>query len=247
MTFQLVSGECLAIVGSSGSGKTTIARSVAGLHRRDRGRVLLDGIGLDANVVRRNVEQRGRIQLIPQDPYGSLNPRRTAGAAIARPLRTLGGLSEDAAANEVTELLARVRLPAEFASRYPRELSGGERQRVAIARALAARPEVLICDEITSSLDTSVQASILDLLDDLRSQLGLAVLLITHDLGIVARSADRVLVLDHGRICEQGTVTQVLSAPTHETTRLLLAACHSLGDELKRPGVGQRGGPPEGE
>lgn len=234
VSLEVFNGECVALVGSSGSGKTTIARTLTGLHRRQSGQVLLDGRPLDADVTRRTVEQRGRIQLIPQDPYGSLNPRRTVGATISRPLQTLSGHDAADVSSEVAGLLARVRLAPELARRYPRELSGGERQRVAIARALAARPEVLICDEITSALDTSVQASILDLIGELRSQLGLAVLVITHDFGVVARLVDRIIVLDHGTICEQGPVVDVLSRPVHPTTRQLLAACRSLRVELEQ-------------
>ena len=234
VSLRLDAGECLALVGPSGSGKTTIARCVAGLHRPDRGHVALRGTRLAADAARRSVAQRGRIQLVPQDPYGSLNPRRTVGAAIARPLRTLRHLSRAAAARATEDLLDRVRLRHDLAQRYPRELSGGERQRVAIARALAAGPELLVCDEVTSALDVSVQAGILQLLDDLRAQLGLTLLFITHDFGVVARIADRVAVLDGGRICEQGPGGEVLARPEHEATRRLLAACRSLDGELAR-------------
>jgi peptide/nickel transport system ATP-binding protein len=245
VSLQVQEAECVALVGSSGSGKTTIARCIAGLHRRDDGQVRLRGHPLDADVARRSVDQRGRIQLIPQEPYGSLNPRRKVGTAITRPLHTVRGLDRDTAAREVTALLKRVALRPELADRYPRELSGGERQRVAIARALATHPEALICDEITSALDTSVQAEILDLLDDLRAQLGLALLFITHDLGVVARIASRVLVLDHGTICEQGAVAQVLSHPVHDTTRRLVAACRSLDSELAQRRGDQQAHPRE--
>ncbi|MGH3765584.1 MAG: ABC transporter ATP-binding protein [Pseudonocardiaceae bacterium] len=247
VSLRVDAAECVVMIGSSGSGKTTIARCIAGLHRPDDGQVRLGGEPLDADVARRSVAQRGRIQLIPQDPYGSLNPRRRVGAAIARPLHTIRGLDQDTAATEVATLLERVALRPELADRYPRELSGGERQRVAISRALATNPEVLICDEITSALDTSVQAGILDLLDDLRAQLGLALLFITHDFGVVARIAERVLVLDHGAVCEQGPVNRVLSRPAHDTTRRLLAACRSLDSELAQRRDGGQTDPREAD
>ncbi|MGH8931332.1 MAG: ATP-binding cassette domain-containing protein, partial [Egibacteraceae bacterium] len=150
--------------------------------------------------------------------------------------------SADARA-EVARLLQRVRLAPDLADRYPRQLSGGERQRVAIARALAARPLALVCDEVTSALDVSVQADVLELLDELRRDLGLALVLISHDLGVVARLADRVLVLDDGRICEQGTAAAVLGHPTHYATRSLLTASRSLSDALAtRTGPAPRSG-----
>jgi peptide/nickel transport system ATP-binding protein len=198
VSFDVRPGECLALLGPSGSGKTTIARCVAGTHRRSGGRVELDGVELAADVHDRTVDQRRRIQVVPQHSAGSLNPRRTVGAAIARPLRLLHGLDAAAAARQTERLLAVVGLPEHLADRYPAELSGGQCQRITIARALAARPQVLVCDEMTSSLDVRVQAAVLDLLDELRESLRIAVLLITHDAGVTARSADRVLVLGAG-------------------------------------------------
>jgi peptide/nickel transport system ATP-binding protein len=195
ISFEVHAGECLALLGPSGSGKTTIARCVAGTHRRSGGRVELDGADLAADVHDRTVDERRRIQVVPQHSAGSLNPRRTVGAAIARPLSLLHGLDRSAAREEAGRLLSSVGLSAHLADRYPAELSGGQCQRVTIARALAARPQLLICDEMTSSLDVRVQAAVLDLLDDLRERLSLAVLLITHDLGVTARAADHVLTL----------------------------------------------------
>src|SRR5439155_18578549 len=195
--------ECVALVGESGSGKTTIARCVAGLHPPADGRILLDGAPLAPLAGRRALAARRRIQIVFQNPNDSLNPRHRVAEAIARPARVLRGLSRRQADDEVRTLLERVRLPGRLAQRFPGELSGGERQRVAIARALATSPDLVVCDEITSALDVSVQAAVLELLAELRTELGLALLLITHDLGVVASVADRVVVLENGLVCEQ--------------------------------------------
>jgi peptide/nickel transport system ATP-binding protein len=228
VSFSIAAGECVALVGESGSGKTTIARCVAGLHAPAQGQILLDGALLAPLAGRRTREARRRIQIVFQNPYDSLNPRHRAADSIARPIRVLRGLSRKGAEAEVVELLEHVRLPARLAQRFPGELSGGERQRVAIARALAAKPDLVVCDEVTSALDVSVQAAVLELLAELRAELGLALLLITHDLGVVASVADRVLVLEGGVVCEQGPVLPLLSHPEHEYTRRLVAAAPSL-------------------
>jgi peptide/nickel transport system ATP-binding protein len=231
VSFTVAAGECLALVGESGSGKTTIARCVAGLHEPSAGRILFAGEPLASRAKRRSREARRRIQIVFQNPTDSLNPRRRVADEIARPARVLRGLSRAEARDEVAGLLERVRLPAGMATRFPAELSGGELQRVAMARALAARPDLVVCDEITSALDVSVQAAVLDLLSELRDELGLAVLFISHDLGVVASVADRVLVLDRGAVCEQGRVQQVLTAPEQDYTKRLLAAAP------RRPGA----------
>ncbi len=228
VSFALGRRRCVALVGESGSGKTTIARCVAGLHAPSGGRILLDGVPLAGRAKDRTKEQRRRIQLVFQNPNDSLNPRHRVGEAIARPARVLRDLSAREAAVEVSALLERVRLPARLATRFPGELSGGERQRVAIARALAARPDLLVCDEITSALDVSVQAAVLELLGELRDELGLALLFISHDLGVVASVADEVLVLEEGRVCEAGRAAELLAAPQHEYTRRLLEAAPRL-------------------
>ncbi len=228
VSFDIHAGTCVALVGESGSGKTTIARAIAGLHPQAEGRVELHGELLDFAAARRSVEVRRRIQMVFQNPSEALNPRQTVRTAIARPLGQLRGLKGSARDAEVERLLDSVRLPARVADRYPRELSGGERQRVSIARALAAQPELLVCDEITSALDVSVQAAVLELLDELRTSLGLAVLFITHDLGVVAAIADTVLVLEAGLVCEQGPTREVLTHPEHPYTRRLLESAPSL-------------------
>ena len=228
VSFAISPGECLAIVGESGSGKTTLARCIAGLHPPRAGSVMLDGVALAPAAAKRAREERRRVQIVFQNPNESLNPRHRVGNAIARPARILRNLSAGEADEETTRLLGLVRLPPGLRDSFPSELSGGERQRVAIARALAANPDLVICDEITSALDVSVQAAVLELLSELRAQLGLALLFITHNLGVVASIADRMLVLEAGSIREQGTVASVLSNPQDDYTRRLVAAAPRL-------------------
>ncbi|MBT2370169.1 ABC transporter ATP-binding protein [Streptomyces sp. ISL-10] len=225
---DLPAGTCLALVGESGSGKTTIGRCVAGLHRPDTGTVTLDGKPLGPTARRRDRDQRQAIQIVSQSASESLNPRRTVGAELARVLRHFDTVGEADTARRVAELLDSVRLPQAMADRYPGQLSGGERQRAAIARALAAGPRVLICDEITSALDVSVQATVLDLLSDLRRRLDLTLLFITHDLGVVASIADHVALLHHGRIEVSGPTRDVLHDNPHPLARRLLDAAPSL-------------------
>ncbi|HMJ03929.1 MAG TPA: ABC transporter ATP-binding protein [Conexibacter sp.] len=232
VSFAVARGACVALVGESGSGKTTIARAIAGLHPVAGGRILLDEQELPSLIRRRSTDQRRRVQLVSQNPADALNPRHTVRDTIGRPARVLRGLDGRALPAEVDRLLECVRLPARLASRYPRELSGGERQRVAIARALAADPELMLCDEITSALDVSVQAAVLKLLNDLRDDLGLSLLFITHDLGVVASVADELLVLENGAVCERGPTATVLSAPEHPYTQRLLQAAPSVAEAI---------------
>ncbi len=227
INFELARQECLALVGESGSGKTTLARSVAGLNAIWTGDIKLNGAPL-ANAARnRPREQRRIIQYVFQNPYGSLNPRRTIGHIIGQPLE-LFGTHGAAADKKVAEMLDRVSLAASYAYRYPDQLSGGERQRVAIARALVCDPQVLICDEVTSALDVSVQAAIVELLGTLQRDLGLAMLFVTHNLPLVRSIAQRVAVMSHGSIIELGPVDSILSKPEDEYTRRLLSDTPSL-------------------
>ena len=230
VSFAIEAGRCVALVGESGSGKTTIGRCIAGLHVPTAGRIVFDGQELDGSARDRALDQRRRIQIVFQNPFESLNPRHRVGASIERPLRILRRLSRADAAGEVSTLLERVRLPARVAGRYPVELSGGERQRVAIARALAAKPDLLVCDEVTSALDVSVQAAVLELLAELQRDLHLSMLFITHNLGVVACVSDSVLVMDRGSLCESGAVQDVLSTPSDDYTRRLLGAAPCLPD-----------------
>ena len=220
--------ECLALVGESGSGKTTLARAVSGLHSDYTGQVRLRDDPLPEAARRRSREARKEIQYIFQNPYASLNPRRTIGQTIGRQLQLFYPGSRADTGRRVAECLERVALSSSAASRFPDQLSGGERQRVAIARALAAQPSVLICDEVTSALDVSVQAAIIELLGELRKDMGLSLLFITHDLALIRTIADRVAVMNQGRIVEQGPIEAILTAPSADYTRELLANTPSI-------------------
>jgi peptide/nickel transport system ATP-binding protein len=234
VSFAITAGECVALVGESGSGKTTVGRCIAGLHVPAAGRIAFGGVDLAGMARSRTLDQRRRIQIVFQNPFESLNPRHRVRSSIERPLRVLRRLSHSEAERGVGELLERVRLPRRLGDRFPSELSGGERQRVAIARALAAEPDLLICDEVTSALDVSVQAAVLELLQDLQRSLSLSMLFITHNLGVVACVADSVLVMNEGSICETGSVAQVLSSPSDDYTRRLLDAAPSLPEVALR-------------
>ena len=220
--------ECLALVGESGSGKTTLARSVSGLHSNYTGEVRLRDEVLPEAARRRSREARKEIQYIFQNPYASLNPRRTIGQTVARQLQLFFPGARAETGRRVAECLERVALSSSAAERFPDQLSGGERQRVAIARALAAEPSVLVCDEVTSALDVSVQAAIVELLAELRKEMGLSLLFITHDLALIRTIADRVAVMNEGRIVEQGTIEGIFTAPKAEYTRQLLANTPSI-------------------
>jgi oligopeptide transport system ATP-binding protein len=225
VSFTVRRGEVLGLVGESGSGKSTTARCVAGLLTPDSGTVRLDGQAVTG--ARRSALRtlRGRMQMVFQDPYSSLNPRMTVEDLVGEGL-LVHGLEPSPAGRRtrVTELLELVGLSAEHLGRLPRSFSGGQRQRIAIARALAVSPELLICDEPVSSLDVSMQAQVLNLFRDLREQLHLSMLFITHDLGVVRYLCDRVAVMEHGQIVEIGDQDQVYGAPEHAYTKALLSA-----------------------
>lgn len=186
------------------------------------GRLTFAGEQLEFSATRRTDQVRRDIQYVFQNPYSSLNPRMTIAKIIAQPIETFGLAPRRDQRREVRELLARVALPVDYADRYPSQLSGGERQRVAIARALAAQPKLLVCDEITSSLDVSIQASILELLSRLRTEGGLTMLFITHHLGVVRAVADQVVIVQSGRVVERGDTDVVLTTPTDAYTTELL-------------------------
>jgi len=221
-------GEIVALVGESGSGKTTLARTLMGLERPVSGEVLLDGAPLDysGRALRRF---RRRVQMVLQDPAGALNPRHTVYDSVAEGLRLHGAVAADPEGRTETELVASalsqagLRPPETLFLRYPHELSGGQRQRVLVAGALALGPELLIADEPVSSLDASIRGEILALLLRLREELGLGVLVVTHDLGLAWNIADRIAVMYLGRIVEAGPTEEVLLAPRHPYTRALLS------------------------
>lgn len=217
-------GETLALVGESGSGKSTLARAIAGLQPLSTGRILFEGRELAQDARQRPAALRRRIQTVFQNPDASLNRRHRVGEAIGRPLTLFFGLSGAERERRVAELLRTMRLPEDYALRFPGQISGGERQRVAIARSLAAEPDLLLCDEIVSALDVSVQASILGLLRSLKTASGLSFLFITHDLAVARWFADRVAVLHRGELCEVGPVEQIFATPRHPYTRSLIAA-----------------------
>ncbi|MFT4110054.1 ABC transporter ATP-binding protein [Propionicimonas sp.] len=217
-------GECVAVVGESGSGKTTTARAICGLHADYDGRVLLHGEQLAPDVAHRDRAQRRALQYVFQNPWGSLNPRRRVGASVAIAAQYLRGLNRWDAADLAVRLLEDVGLRADHADAMPQHLSGGQRQRAALARALAADPQVLVCDEVTSSLDASVQADIVALLQRIQAERGLGMVFITHDLALAAAIAHRVLVLKDGRVVESGPARDVLTRPTHEYTAELVRA-----------------------
>ncbi|MFD8385063.1 dipeptide ABC transporter ATP-binding protein [Streptomyces sp. NPDC059679] len=236
VSFRVRRGEVLALVGESGSGKSTLAWSLAGLRAPSGGEMTATGADgspsdspADGDLARparqRPLSLRRKVQLVFQNADTSLNPRRSVGDAVRRPLRFFGTApSRTAAATRAQQLIADVRLDPALADRLPAQLSGGQRQRIGIARALAGEPDVLIADEITTALDVSVQAEVLRLLDDLRRERELACLFISHDLAVVRGIADRVVVLRHGVVVEEGPTDAVFAAPGHPYTRRLMAA-----------------------
>jgi peptide/nickel transport system ATP-binding protein len=221
-------GQVLGVIGESGCGKSTLARVVAGLHPPARGEVMLCGTALPGAVADRTRDQLRRVQLVFQSADTALNPSTPVGRALARPLTFFHGVRGKALQLEVARLLDLVQLPAALANRLPGELSGGQKQRVNLARALAARPDLILCDEVTSALDPVVAEAVLDLLIELRRELGLAYMFITHDLNIVRAIADEVLVLKAGSIVEHASRESLSAGPHHPYTELLMASVPAL-------------------
>ena len=248
VSFAVAAGETLGLVGESGCGKTTVARTMLHLTPPSAGRVLLDG--LDTVAVLRQGDRADRLrvrramQYVFQDPLQALNPRWTAGEAIAEPLRVHALLPQSAWQHRVEELLDRVGLDASHGARYPHELSGGQRQRVGIARALAVQPRFLICDEPVSSLDVSVRAQILNLLGELQDEFGMAYLGISHDLASVRSVSHRVAVMYLGRIVELAAADALFAAPRHHYSAALLAAVPVPDPEAEHGAVMLAGEPP---
>lgn len=232
ISLQIHAGTSIGVVGESGCGKSTLAKAVIGLLRPTSGAIRLDGAELAG---RRDRATRRRIQMVFQDPGSSLNPRMTVGTAIAEMLQVHGLRSGAEIEQRCRELLDLVELPATAFDQRPQAMSGGQRQRVAIARALALEPDLLIADEAVAALDVSVQASVLNLLNELRKRLGLTLLFISHDLGVVRQVTERVVVLYLGRVVEDQPTNDLFERPIHPYTKALLAAAPRLGS-VKRPG-----------
>jgi peptide/nickel transport system ATP-binding protein len=227
VSFDLARGECLALVGESASGKTTLARSLAGLSGQVRGELRYEGRPLPLRGRERTAQAHRLIQYVFQNPHRALNPRKTVRQILGAALEHVHALPKDETARRIVDALDRVALSVAAIDRYSRELSGGERQRVAIARALVCEPQVLICDEVTSSLDVSVQATILRVLRGLQEN-GMSILFVTHNLGVVRAIADRVVVLHDGRVIETGSVGVILDTPATSHTRALVSDSPTL-------------------
>jgi peptide/nickel transport system ATP-binding protein len=228
--------ECLALVGESGSGKTTLARCIAGLHSAYSGAIAYRGQALQPGSRARDDDERREIQYVFQSPYNSLNPRKTIRQIIGQPVRHFFGLGGTDSRRAVAETLDSVALSSTCLDRYPHQLSGGERQRVAIARALVARPQLLVCDEVTSALDVSVQAAIIDLLADLQREFDIGLLFVTHNLALIRTLSQEVAVMSEGRIVERGLVDDILDSPQADYTKKLLSDTPSLEAALAASG-----------
>lgn len=228
VSLSIASGETLGVVGESGSGKSTLARAITRLHGPTEGRIFFEGTEITGLSQKELIAHRRNFQMVFQDPYASLNPRMTVGEIVAEPLgifhaRRLLSAPKNVREDRVDALLSKVGLSVELKSRYPFEFSGGQRQRIAIARALALSPKLLVCDEPVSALDVSIQAQIVNLLADLKSELGIAYLFISHDLAVVRHISDRVAVMFRGRVMELAPRDGIFEQPYHPYTRELLA------------------------
>jgi peptide/nickel transport system ATP-binding protein len=244
VSFELHAGRSLGIVGESGSGKSTLARLVMALEAPTQGRVLLDGEDLHALTPQALRAVRARMQMVFQDPYGSLDPRRKVGQTVAEPLAVLHGASRAEQRTRAAEVLEAVGLRAADLDKYPHEFSGGQRQRIAIARALITRPKLIVADEPVSALDVSVQAQVLNLMQDLQDTYGVTYLFISHDLSVVDLVCDEVIVLEGGRIVEQGDPDRIFQRPQHPYTQRLLAAVPGLHPPAHVPSGTPPGTPP---
>lgn len=241
VSFELHTGETLAIVGESGSGKTTLARSLMGLVPRWQGRLTFDGTLVEDGDRAAWQGLRRHMQMMFQDPFGSLDPRWNVHDLIAEPLRLQGQRRGPALSQRVEQLLQQVGLPPEAASRYPHQFSGGQRQRIALARALAPSPRVIIADEPLSALDVSIQSQVMNLMRDLQREQSLAYLLISHDFAAVHHLADRIAVMYLGRVVESAPVDVLFASPAHPYTAALLASVPRVGQGKRQPGNSLRG------
>ncbi|MCO6502480.1 MAG: ATP-binding cassette domain-containing protein [Acidimicrobiales bacterium] len=222
--FDIFRGETLGLVGESGSGKSTTGRTILQLEKATAGSVTFEGTELTTLSTEKMRKLRPRMQMVFQDPHASLNPRMTVGSIIAEPLREHGVATGDERRQRVEELLSLVGLEAKHANRYPHEFSGGQRQRIGIARAIALNPDFIVCDEPIAALDVSIQAQVVNLLEDLQDVLGLTYLFISHDLSMVRHIADRVAVMYLGKIMELAPQEEMYAKPKHPYTQALLSA-----------------------
>jgi ABC-type glutathione transport system ATPase component len=222
ISLAVEAGHSLALVGESGAGKTTLLRLLLGLARPTAGTVRFDGAELSLRDREQMRRFRRSVQCVFQDPYSSLDPRRRVGAVVAEPLRSLGIDTRSSAVPKVAAALDRVGLPADAMDRYPHEFSGGQRQRIAIARATVCHPRVLLADEPVSALDVTTRVKVVDLLAELKQEQGLTLVMVSHDLSVVASLCERTAVLEHGHVVEQGDTAQVLGHPAHPYTRRLI-------------------------
>jgi peptide/nickel transport system ATP-binding protein len=236
VSLTLAKGESLAVVGESGSGKSTLARTVLALEKPSAGRVTFLGHDVFSLAAPELRALRRHLQMVFQDPYGSLDPRRKVGWIVAEPMNALEGVGSDERRARIAEALTSVGLRPGDADKFPHEFSGGQRQRIAIARAVITRPDLIVADEAVSALDVSVQAQVLNLFMDLRERLALSYLFISHDLTVVRQVADRVIVMRDGRIVEEGATEAVFRAPQHPYTRALLDAVPRIGVPRRRAG-----------
>jgi peptide/nickel transport system ATP-binding protein len=234
INIQIKKGETIALVGESGSGKSTILKSIAGLLKAKEGQIKFDKDQiLSEDLRQRSSDNLRAIQLIFQNPDESLNPNQTVEQILSQPLRLYFDLKGEELKKNIIELLKKVRLGDFYMSRYPRQLSGGEKQRIAVARAFAAKPDIILCDEVTSALDVSVQAAVLDLLKSLKDDFGTTYIFVSHDLAVVKAISDRVAVLYQGRLCEIGPKQNVYNFPSHPYTEVLLGAVLEPDPDIK--------------